>query len=94
MTRWATALRGGCKGSAARNSVTSCTIAEKRRAFSAYAGSGSSSSPYSFRVEPQPAELTMIASTPAARKASMLRRASSRAVRRSPAWRLRAPQQR
>ncbi len=51
-----------------------------------------SSSAYSFIVEPQPAELTITASTPAARNASMLRRASSRARTRSPAWRLSAPQ--
>ncbi len=78
----------------ARNSFTSFTSAEKRRAFSAYSASCSSSSPYSFSVDPQPPALVMIASKPSIHaEASIFRRASLRASSRIPACTCKAPQQ-
>ena len=52
----------------ATNSSTSFVSAANRRARSRYSASPASRSPYSFIVEPHPAELTMIASTPRVEK--------------------------
>jgi hypothetical protein len=81
------------KSRLATNSSASRTVAAKRSARAAHAASWRSSRPYSFIAAPHPAALTITASTPAASKASMFRRARSRAASASPLWRWSAPQQ-
>ena len=82
---WYAARTGsGCRAAAgppelsnrpARNSAKSRTFALSAAARSAHAGSSASSSAYSFMADPQPAELTTIASTSACSNVSMACRA-------------------
>ena len=92
MTVSGTGASGPRSGAVARNSATSRTPAEKRRARSAHAGSSARSTPYPFMCAPQPDVFTMTASTRSPSKASIVRRAISTARRWSPPCALSAPQ--
>ena len=63
------------------------------RALAAYAGSSSSSSPYSFSVEPQPAALVIMASKPPSATRRYCAAPALRASSRKPACTCSAPQQ-
>jgi len=76
----------------ARNSAKSRTLAASASALAVHAGSPASSWPYSFIAEPQPAELTTIASTPAASNVAIVRLASRSASGRRPECSDSAPQ--
>ena len=71
--RTGTGRRSATGPSASRNSARSRTRADSAAARAAHSGGSGSSRSYSFIADPHPAELTTIASTPAASNVSMVR---------------------